>query len=117
MGRLLEPPLNGPERLLDYLGRYIHKIAIGNHRIIKMQSGEVIFLWRDYADRNRNKTMRLEAAEFIRWFLLRVLPERFVKIRYYGLLANRNSNIMLAQCRKLLGVVTKKADVKNMRGT
>ena len=112
-----KPSFNGPEMLLEYLGKYTHKIAIGNHRIIKMQSGEVFFLWRDYADRNKNKTMRLEAAEFIRRFLLHVLPERFVKIRYYGLLANRNSNTMLSQCRKLLGVVTEKADAKNMRGT
>ena len=110
-------PFNGPEMLLEYLGRYTHKIAIGNHRILKMQNDEVFFLWRDYADRNKNKTMRLEAAEFMRRFMLHVLPERFVKIRYYGLLANRNSNTMLAQCRKLLGVVTEKADAKNVRGT
>jgi len=101
-----KPPFKGPERLLEYLGRYTHKIAIGNHRIIKMQRGEVFFLWRDYTDGNTNKTMRLEASEFIRRFLLHVLPARFVKIRYYGLLANRNSNTMLDQCRRLLGVVT-----------
>ena len=112
-----KPPFKGPERLLEYLGRYTHKIAIGNHRIIKMQRGEVFFLWRDYADGNTNKTMRLEASEFIRRFLLHVLPARFVKIRYYGLLANRNSNTMLDQCRRLLGVVTEKADAKIKDGT
>jgi len=112
-----KPPFKDPEMLLDYLGRYTHRIAIGNHRILKMQNDEVFFLWRDYADGNKNKTMTVEASEFIRRFLLHVLPERFVKIRYYGLLANRNSKTMLAQCRKLLGAVTEKADAKNMRGT
>ena len=85
--------------LLDYLGRYFHRITIGNHRILKMQDGEVSFLWRDYSDRNKNKIMRLHASEFNRRFLLHVLPARFVKIRYYGLLANRNSKSMLSQCR------------------
>ena len=102
-----KPPFKDPEMLLDYLGRYTHRIAIGNHRIIKMQDGEVSFLWRDYSDRNKNKIMRLHASEFIRRFLLHVLPARFVKIRYYGLLANRNSKSMLSQCRRLLAVNVK----------
>ncbi len=102
-----EPPFNGPEMLLDYLGRYTHRIAIGNHRILKMQNDKVFFLWRDYADGNKNKTMTVEASEFIRRFLLHVLPARFVKIRYYGLLANRNSNTILAQCRRLLACTVK----------
>ena len=102
-----KPPFKDPEMLLDYLGRYTHRIAIGNHRILKMQNDKVFFLWRDYADGNKNKTMTVEASEFIRRFLLHVLPARFVKIRYYGLLANRNSNTILAQCRRLLACTVK----------
>lgn len=102
-----KPPFKDPETLLEYLGRYTHRIAIGNHRILKVQDGKVFFLWRDYADGNKNKTMTLEASEFIRRFLLHVLPEKFVKIRYYGLLANRKSNTMLSQCRRLLADPTK----------
>jgi len=97
-----KPPFKGPETLLEYLGRYTHRIAIGNHRITKMEGEEVSFIWRDYADGNKNKIMKLEASEFIRRYLLHVLPEKFVKIRYYGLLANRKSNTMLSQCRKLI---------------
>ena len=102
-----KPPFKDPETLLDYLGRYTHRIAIGNHRILKMEEGEVFFLWRDYADGNKKKIMRLEASEFIRRFLLHVLPEKFVKVRYYGLLANRKSNTMLSQCRRLLAATTR----------
>jgi len=97
-----KPPFKDPEMLLDYLGRYTHRIAIGNHRILKMEDGEVFFRWRDYADGNKKKIMRLEASEFTRRFMLHVLPEKFVKIRYYGLLANRKRGSMLSQCRKLL---------------
>jgi hypothetical protein len=97
-----KPPFKNSETLLDYLGRYTHRIAIGNHRLLKMENGEVFFLWRDYADGKKKKIMRLDASEFIRRFLLHVLPEGFVKIRYYGLLANRKSHTMLTQCRKLL---------------
>ncbi len=97
-----KPPFKDTEILLEYLGRYTNRIAIGNHRILKMEDGEVFFIWRDYADGNKKKIMRLEASEFIRRFMLHVLPEKFVKIRYYGLLANRKSNTMLSQCRKLL---------------
>jgi len=111
-----KPPFKDPEMLLDYLGRYTHRIAIGNHRILKMQNDKVFFLWRDYADGNKNKTMTVEASEFIRRFLLHVLPERFVKIRYYGLLANRNSNTILAQCRRLLACTVKVSN-KNVNET
>ena len=97
-----KPPFKNAETLIDYLGRYTHRIAIGNHRILKMEDGKVFFLWRDYADGNKKKIMRLEASEFIRRFLLHVLPEKFVKVRYYGLLANRKSDTMLSRCRRLL---------------
>jgi hypothetical protein len=97
-----KPPFKDTETLIDYLGRYTHRIAIGNHRILKMEDGQVFFFWRDYSDGNKKKIMRLEASEFIRRFLLHVLPEKFVKIRYYGLLSNRKSEKMLSRCRKLL---------------
>jgi hypothetical protein len=80
-----KPPFKDAETLIDYLGRYTHRIAIGNHRILKMEDGQVFFSWRDYADGNKKKIMKLEASEFIRRFLLHVLPEKFVKLRYYGL--------------------------------
>jgi hypothetical protein len=95
------------ETLFDYLERYTHRIVIGNHRILKMEDGHVFFSWRDYADGNKKKIMKLEAPEFIRRFLLHVLPEKFVKVRYYGLLANRKSDRMLSRCRRLLGCSSK----------
>ena len=101
-----KPPFKDTEILLEYLGRYTNRIAIGNHRILKMEDGEVFFIWRDYADGNKKKIMRLEASEFIRRFMLHVLPEKFVKIRYFGLLANKKRNTMLNQCRRLLDYPT-----------
>lgn len=98
-------PFKDAEGVLKYLGRYTHRVAIGNHRIIKIEDGKVSFLWRDYSDGNRNKIMTLDAFEFIRRFLLHVLPNKFVKIRYYGLLGNKNRRVMLNQCRRLLKVI------------
>jgi len=112
-----KPPFKSPEMVLQYLGRYTHRIAIGNHRIIKIKDGKVSFLWRDYSGGNKNKTMTLEAKEFIRRFLLHVLPGRFVKIRYYGLLGNRNRKIVFGLCRKLLGVYTDEIGNKNVSET
>ena len=97
-------PFNGPETVLGYLGRYTHRVAIANHRIIGMEDGLVSFFWKDYADRNTIKVMTLDAFEFIRRFLLHVLPDGFVKIRHYGLLSNRNRKACLEICRALLGV-------------
>ena len=102
-----KPPFKDAETLIDYLGRYTHRIAIGNHRILKMEDEQIFFLWSDYADGNKKKTMKLEASEFIRRFLLHVLPEKFVKVRYYGLLANRKSDTMLSRCRRLLACSSK----------
>jgi hypothetical protein len=102
-----KPPFKDAEMLIDYLGRYTHRIAIGNHRILKMEDGHVFFLWRDYAGGNKKKIMKLEASEVIRRFLLHVLPEKFVKVRYYGLLANRKSDTMLSRCRRLLACSSK----------
>lgn len=98
-----KPPFDGPTGVLQYLGRYTHRIAISNNRILANQDGNVSFLWRDYADNNRQKTMTLKANEFIRRFLLHVLPSRYVRIRHFGLLANRNRKNAIALCRKFLG--------------
>lgn len=98
-----KPPFNGVEGVLQYLSRYTHRIAISNHRILKLQDGKVSFVWRDYSDGDREKIMTLDAGEFIRRFLLHVLPEKFVKIRHYGLLANRKRKNNIALCRELLG--------------
>jgi len=98
-----KPPFNGPENVLGYLGRYTHRIAITNHRIVGMEDGLVSFLRKDYADGNKQKVMTLDAAEFIRRFLLHVLPDGFVKIRHFGFLSNRNRTACLKICRELLG--------------
>jgi hypothetical protein len=98
-----KPPFDGIQGVLQYLGRYTHRIAISNHRILSNRGGKVSFLWRDYADNNRQKTMTLKAAEFIRRFLLHVLPARYVRIRHFGLLANRKRKDTIALCRKILG--------------
>ena len=98
-----KPPFNGIEGVLQYLSRYTHRIAISNHRILKLTDGKVSFLWRDYSDGDKEKIMTLDADEFIRRFLLHVLPDRFVKIRHYGLLANRRRKDNIALCRELLG--------------
>jgi hypothetical protein len=79
-------------------------VAIANSRLLALEDGQVFFRWRDYADDNRIKVMRLTADEFIRRFLLHVLPKRFVRIRHYGLLAGRHVGTQLTRCRQLLGV-------------
>jgi hypothetical protein len=110
-----KPPFDGPRGVLQYLGRYTHRIAISNNRILTIQDGKVSFRWRDYADHNRQKTMTLKADEFIRRFLLHVLPARYVRMRHFGLLANRNRKDHIALCRKILGdgkTVTKENDRK-----
>jgi len=96
-------PFGGPEQVLKYLARYTHRVAISNSRILSMQDGRVTFLWKDYAHGNKTRTMTLEAAEFIRRFLLHILPRGFVRIRQFGFLANRVRKEKLALCRKRLG--------------
>jgi hypothetical protein len=98
-----KPPFGGPERVLKYLARYTHRVAISNGRLIEMEDGKVRFHWKDYARGNESKTMQLEAVEFIRRFLLHVVPKGFVRIRHYGLLANRHREEKLALSRQLLG--------------
>jgi hypothetical protein len=95
-------PFGGPEQVLKYLARYTHRIAISNRRLISMANGQVTFEWKDYADGGQTKTMTLEAVEFIRRFLLHVLPSGFVHIRHFGFLANRKRKASLALCRSLL---------------
>jgi hypothetical protein len=97
-----KPPFDGAQGVLQYLGRYTHRIAISNNRILTLQDGKVSLLWRDYADHNRQKSMTLKADEFIRRFLLHVLPARYVRIRHFGLLANRNRKDHIALCRMIL---------------
>ncbi|MBE7446090.1 MAG: transposase [Planctomycetia bacterium] len=99
-------PFGGPEQVLEYLGRYTHRVAISNERIVKMDDGTVTFRYRDYRDGNQVKQMSLEAFEFIRRFLLHILPDNFVKIRYYGLFNNRNRKAKIRLCKEVLGAYT-----------
>lgn len=99
-----KPPFNSPMHVINYLSRYTHKIAISNSRIIKYEDNQVTFKWRDYKDNNKEKLMTLSATEFMRRFLLHVLPTRFVKIRYFGVLATRNRKTKLQKCQKLTGI-------------
>ncbi len=105
-----KPPFDGTKGVLEYLGRYTHRIAISNHRIVRMEDDKVSFRWRDYADNSKSKIMTVDADEFIRRFLLHVLPDRFVKIRHYGLLGNRCRREKLAACRGLLNHTRKEND-------
>ncbi len=97
-----KPPFGGPQHVLEYLGRYTHRVAISNTRLIDFGAGMVSFRWKDYRHVSRQKVMRLEAQEFMRRFLLHVLPAGFQRIRHYGLLANRCRAVKLARCRQLL---------------
>jgi hypothetical protein len=101
-----KPPFGGPERVLKYLARYTHRVAISNHRLRTLENARVSFDWKDYAHRGRTKIMTLDAVEFIRRFLLHVLPSGLVRIRQFGFLANRVRKQKLEQCRALLGVRT-----------
>ena len=96
-------PFGGPKQVLEYLGRYTHRVAISNNRLLEFSEGAVTFAWKDYRHESKNKTMRLDAHEFIRRFLLHVLPSGFQRIRSYGFLANRYRQVKIKLCRKLLG--------------
>jgi hypothetical protein len=95
-------PFAGPGQVLDYVGRYTHRVAISNHRLVDIEDGHVTFRWKDYRDGNAQKMMTLAVAEFIRRFLMHVLPPGFHRIRYYGFLGPRHREAKLAQCRQLL---------------
>ena len=95
-------PFGGPEYVLQYLGRYTHRVAISNHRLISFADGKVTFRWRDSAHRNEQKLLTLSLDEFLRRFLLHLLPKRFVRIRNFGFLANRRRATSLPLCFQLL---------------
>jgi hypothetical protein len=99
-------PFAGPQQVLDYVGRYTHRVAISNNRLLDIEGEQVRFKWKDYRHGDQIKTMTLSADEFIRRFLLHVMPNGFHRIRYYGFLGNRYRNQKLAQCRRLLGMPT-----------
>jgi len=101
----VKPPFGGPEQVLKYLARYTHRVAISNQRLLSMENGHVSFAYKDYADGNQSKVMALEATEFVRRFLLHILPRGFVRIRQFGYLANRARGMKLALCRALLRAV------------
>jgi hypothetical protein len=105
-----KPPFGGAEQVYRYLGRYTHRVAISNSRLVSLEHGRVTFRYKDYADGAREKLMTLDAEEFIRRFPLHVLPKGFVRIRHYGLLAGRNVDTKLAEGRRLLGVVVPPTD-------
>ena len=98
-------PFAGPQQVLDYVGRYTHRVAISNNRILNVEGGQVSFRYKDYHDGGQQKTLTLSADEFIRRFLLHVLPEGFHRIRYYGFLGNRYRKEKLQHCRHLLGMI------------
>jgi hypothetical protein len=97
-------PFRNTNHVLEYLGRYTHRVAISNNRIVRVGANDVTFRVRDPAEVGTTKLMTLDTFEFIRRFLLHILPDRFMKIRYYGLLSNRNRKIKLARCRQLFGM-------------
>ncbi len=99
-------PFAGPQQVLDYVGRYTHRVAISNNRLLAIEGDQVQFKWKDYRHGDQIKTMTLSADEFIRRFLLHVMPNGFHRIRYYGFLGNRYRGQKLAQCRRLLGMQT-----------
>lgn len=98
-----KPPFGGPQQVLAYLSRYTHRVAISNGRIVGFDGGRVAFTWRDYADGNRSKVLSLDAIEFLRRFLMHVLPSRFVRIRYFGFLGNHNRSRRIELARSLIG--------------
>jgi hypothetical protein len=98
-----KPPFGGPEYVLQYLGRYTHRVAISNHRLVSFAEGKVTFRWRDSAHHNEQKLLTLSLDEFLRGFLLHVLPKGFVRIRNFGSLANRRRATLLPLCFHLLG--------------
>jgi hypothetical protein len=101
-----KPPFGGPRQVLDYLGRYTHRVALSNERLLDVADGQVTFQWKDYRSQGRQKsrTMTLTIDEFIRRFLIHVLPRGFQRIRFFGLLSNRNRTVRLSECRRQLAM-------------
>lgn len=98
-----KPPFKTAACVVEYLGRYTHRVAISNNRLLNFENGQVTFKWRDYKDSNRWKEMSISAEEFIRRFLMHVLPHSFMKIRHYGFLSSRGKQTKLSLCKKLTG--------------
>jgi hypothetical protein len=99
-----KPPFGGAEHVLHYLARYTHRVAISNHRLVAFREGRVSFRWKDYAHGSKQKVMTISADEFLRRFLIHVLPRGLVRIRHFGISANRRRAASLTRCRLLLGV-------------
>jgi len=95
-------PFARPEKVLEYLSRYINRVAISNRKIIKIENNKVTFLWKDYRNNDKLKRMTIDVFEFIRRFLLHVLPDGFCKIRYYGLFANNGRKDNIEKCKTIL---------------
>ena len=104
-------PFSSPACVLKYLARYTHRVAISNRRLVELRNGRVSFRYKDYSDDQQSKVLSLSGSEFIRRFLMHTLPSGFVRIRYYGFLANRYRNERLEQCRRLLGVTSEATPV------
>ena len=111
-----KPPFGGPEYVLQYLGRYTHRVAISNHRLISFNDDQVTFRWRDSAHHNEQKVMSLALDEFLRRFLLHLLPKGFVRIRHFGFLANRRRATLLPLCRQALAVVQPANPTRSIHG-
>lgn len=101
----IEPPKGNPENVIEYIGRYSFRVAISNDRIKDISNGKITFEYKDYKDNAKIKEMTISAEEFIRRFLLHVLPNRFTKIRHYGLLSNRSKKAIITLCRVLIGTI------------
>jgi hypothetical protein len=98
-------PFGGPEHVLHYPARYTHRVAISNHRLLAFEDDRVTFRWKDYAHGNKKRRMTLRVDEFLRRFLLHILPRGFTRIRHFGILANRNRPEFIPLCRQLLADV------------
>jgi hypothetical protein len=108
-------PFGGPSQVIEYLGRYTHKVAISNHRLLSIDKDKVSFTYKDYADNSRQKTMTLEATEFLRRFCLHILPPGFRKIRYYGFMANTHSALLQVQQQEMgVAVPQQKDEIKKI---
>ncbi len=105
-----KPPWNGPQQVLKYLARYTHRVAIANQRLLSIDNGQVTFSYKDYRHGHRHRQLTLSATEFIRRFMMHVLPSGFMRIRYYGFLANANRKQQLAKIRQLLDVSEPRSD-------
>ncbi len=112
-----KPPFGGPEYVLQYLGRYTHRVAISNHRLVSFTDGKVTFRWRDSAHNNEQKLMTLSLDEFLRRFLLHLLPKGFVRIRNFGFLANRRRAVLLPLCFHSLGAAQQPQADQDASGT